>query len=564
MQESYDVIVVGSGAGGGTSAYVLTHAGLKVLMLEAGRDYNPASETAMFNLPSAAPLRAAPTPDKPMGFYDATVDGGWELPNEPYTNAEGSEFHWWRARMLGGRTNHWGRFCLRYGPYDFKPYSRDGLGVDWPITYEDLAPWYDNVERLIGVCGANEGLENSPDSPPGLLLPPPPLRASEYFVKCGFESLGIPVATARLAILTQPYNGRPPCLYATHCFRGCAIGANFQTPTVLLPPARSTGNLQIRTRSLVYQIDVGKNGSARGVSFVDVHTGRHHSVRGKAVVLAASACESARILLNSRSGLFPQGLGNDHGLVGRYLTDSARARAAAYFPALEKLAPRNDDGVSMFHMYVPWWGYRGQARKELDFPRGYHIETFAGRVMPQMGDMDQYVDLCEAAYGSRLKEEMRSKFGTVFSFLGCGEMIPNEQSFIDLDPAVKDKWGIPALRFHWKWSEHEIRQVAHQRRTFLEVIDRLGGKPLDGTDTDGARAIIPPGNIHEVGGVRMGVSPRDSVVNSFGQTWSVKNVFVMDGGVFASHADKNPTLTIMALSWRSSAYLAEQARKGDL
>src|SRR3984957_1023991 len=185
-----DVIGVGSGGAGGMSSYVLTHAGMKVLLLEAGRHYDPASETPMFNLPSQAPLRGAPTPDKPYGFYDATVNGGWELPGEPYNVVANSKFKWWRARMLGGRTNHWGRVALRFGPYDFKPYSRDGLGVDWPLTYDEVAPWYDRTERLIGVTGASHGLENTPDSPPGVHLPPPPPTPSDYFVSHGFQAMG--------------------------------------------------------------------------------------------------------------------------------------------------------------------------------------------------------------------------------------------------------------------------------------------------------------------------------------------------------------------------------------
>jgi choline dehydrogenase-like flavoprotein len=212
LSQLFDVIVVGSGAGGGMCSHVLTRAGMKVLLLEAGRDYDPVSETPMFNLPKEAPLRGAATPDKPRGFYDATIDGGWQVPGEPYTVAEGSEFKWWRARMLGGRTNHWGRVSLRYGPYDFKPYSRDGLGVDWPLTYEELEAWYDKTEELIGVTGARHGLENTPDSPSGVHLTPPPPSPSEYFVSRGFQGLGIPVAAARLAILTRPLNGRPPCL----------------------------------------------------------------------------------------------------------------------------------------------------------------------------------------------------------------------------------------------------------------------------------------------------------------------------------------------------------------
>src|SRR3954471_24799152 len=202
--EPYDVIIVGSGAGGGMSAYHLTRSGLKVLMLEAGRNYDPATETPMFNINAEAPLRGVGTPDKPFGFYDATVDGGWQVPNEPYTVAEGSEpFIWWRPRMLGGRTNHWGRIALRFGPLDFKPKSRDGLGIDWPISYDDVAPWYDRTEKLIGVAGGNAGLENHPASGPGVLHPPSRPRISELAIKAGANALGIPCVPSRYAILTR-------------------------------------------------------------------------------------------------------------------------------------------------------------------------------------------------------------------------------------------------------------------------------------------------------------------------------------------------------------------------
>lgn len=561
----HDVIVVGSGAGGGMSTYVLTQAGLKVLLIEAGRDYDPMTETPMFNSPAQAPLRATATPDKPEGFYDATVDGGYSVPNEPYSVAEGSEFLWWRARMLGGRTNHWGRVTPRYGPYDFKCYSRDGLGFDWPVSYDDIAPWYDKVERLIGVCGGRDGLENSPDSPPGILQPPPPPRPSELFVKRGFESMGIPVISTHLAILTRPLNGRSACFYATECQRGCSIRANFQTPTVLLPPAQETGNLEIRTNALVYQVDLDSTGRAQGVTFVDRVTGQHHSVRAKAVVLAASACESAKILLNSKSSLFPNGLANESGLVGRYLTDNGGTYNIAQFPALEELPARNDDGVSFPHIHIPWWGYQQQMRKELDFPRGYHVQPNCGRMPPSMGLVSQYLDLCDADHGSALRDQLRRKYGSIVLFGGFGEMIPNEHTYCEIDPTLKDKWGIPSLRFHWQWGEYELRQSMHIRKTFLEVIDRLGGKVLLGTGPGGASAISAGGSTaHELGTTRMGSSPKDSVVNSFGQSWSVKNLFVTDGGVFVSNAEKNPTLTILALSWRSSAYLAEEARKGNL
>jgi choline dehydrogenase-like flavoprotein len=566
MTEPYDVIIVGSGAGGGMSAYSLTQAGLKVLMLEAGRSYDPLIETPMFNIPSGAPLRGTGTPDKPFGFYDATVDGGWAVPNEPYTIAAGSEpFMWWRPRMLGGRTNHWGRISLRFGPLDFKPKSRDGLGQDWPITYEELAPWYDRVERLIGVTGRAQGLENTPDSPEGCLQPPPVPRAYEQFVTRGFNSFGIPVAAMHAAVLTQPLNGRAACFYATPCGRGCSIRANFQSTTVLLPPALATGRLEIRPNALVYQVDLDRSGKAKGVTFVDRVTNQHHSVTARSVVLAAGACESARILLNSRSAAFPDGLCNTHGMVGRYLMDSVGASASGQFPALENLPPTNDDGMSVGHIYVPWWGYRKQARGELRFPRGYHIEMGGGRAMPSMnlGAMLSRTDTFSV--GQALRDDARRIYGSYIGFAGRGEMIPNEDCFCDLDPTVKDKWGIPVLRFHWKWSEHETEQAAHMVKTFLEVIDRLGGVPTPGYQTDGKRAISRGGEIiHEVGTVRMGHSPEDSVVDAHGRSWAVSNLFVTDGAVLVSSPDKNPTLSILALAWRSSDHLASLARQGDL
>ena len=560
--EPYDVIIVGSGAGGGMSAYHLTRSGLKVLMLEAGRHYDPVTETPMFNTNAEAPLRGVGTPDKPFGFYDATVDGGWQVPGEPYTVAEGSEpFTWWRPRMLGGRTNHWGRIALRFGPLDFKPYSRDGLGYDWPITYDDLAPWYDKTEKLIGVSGAAppRNLLNTPDSPPGCLMKAAPPRAFEIFYERAFKAMGIPVIPMHGAVVTETMEGRNSCLFATPCGRGCAIGANFQSTTVLLPPAMATGNLAIRTDALVYQVDLDKTGKAKGVTFVDRKTGEHHSVTAKAVVLAAGSGETARILLNSKSTSFPNGLCNTHGMVGRYLMDSVGLGVTGQFPGLEGLPPTNDDGQGTEHTYVPWWGYTKQ--QQLGFPRGYHIEIGGGRRMPSMG-MAGLLHDDTAAVGDDLRDKLRNKFGSTIGFNGRGEMIPNDDCYCELDPTAKDRWGIPVLRFHWKWGESETNQAAHMVKTFLEVIDRLGGKPLGEVETDGRRAISKGGEmIHEVGTVRMGHSEADSVVNQYGQSWAVPNLFVTDGAVLVSSPDKNPTLSILALAWRSSDQLETLAKQ---
>ena len=563
--ESYDVIIVGSGAGGGMSAYHLTKSGMKVLMLEAGRDYDPRVETPMFNTNAEAPLRGVGTPDKPFGFYDATVDGGWDVPNEPYTVAEGSEpFIWWRPRMLGGRTNHWGRIALRFGPLDFKPRARDGLGHDWPITYDDLAPWYDKTEKLIGVSGAYpaQHLLNTPDSPPGCLMEAAPPRAFELFYGRAFKAMGIPVIPMHGAVVTGQMEGRNTCLFATPCGRGCAIGANFQSTTVLLPPAMATGNLTITTNALVYQVDLNKDGKAKGVTYVDRKTGPHHSVTAKAVVLAAGSGETARILLNSKSSKFPDGLCNTHGMVGRYLMDSVGLGVNGQFPDLEGLPPTNDDGQGTEHTYVPWWGYEKQ--KELGFPRGYHIEIGGGRRMPSMG-MGALVHDDEGLVGDELRARLRQRFGSTIGFNGRGEMIPNDDCYCELDPTAKDKWGIPVLRFHWKWGESETNQAAHMVKTFLEVIDRLGGKPMGKVETDGRKAISKGGEmIHEIGTARMGHDDTDSVVDQFGRSWAVPNLVVMDGAVMVSSPDKNPTLSIIALAWRSADNLATIAKQGAL
>ncbi|MCP3731011.1 GMC family oxidoreductase [Sphingomonas sp. MG17] len=564
--EPFDVLIVGSGAGGGMAAYELTRRGLKVLLLEAGRDYDPADETPMFNLPAEAPLRGEPTPDKPMGYYDATVGGGWDIPDEPYTVAEGSEpFKWWRPRMLGGRTNHWGRVSLRFGPYDFKPHSRDGLGFDWPVTYDEIAPWYDKVEKLIGVSGGPaQGFENTPDSPEGCLQPAPPPKPYELLVGRAFASMGIPTAPTRAAILTQPLGERQACFYATPCIRGCSIGAAFQSTTGLLPQARATGNLTIRTDAMVYQVDLDSAGKASGVSFIDRSTRQHHNAKAKAVVLSAGAGETARILMNSRGGGFRNGIGNDYGLVGRYLMDTVGTKVTGQIPALEGLPVTNDDGMSIMHTYVPWWGYQAQARGELNFPRGYHVEMNGGRLMPSMNLID-WLDDGKGLVGPELRASMRQRYGSTIRLGSRGEMIPNDDCYCDLDPKVKDKWGVPVLRFHWKWGEPEIAQATHAMATFLEVIDRMGGTPVPPFERDGRKAISKGGEIiHEVGTARMGADAKTSVVDSFGRSWAVRNLFVADGAVMVSSPDKNPTLSILALSWRTASHLADLAQRGEL
>lgn len=454
-QPTYDVIIVGSGAGGGQTAYTLTMEGVKVLMLEAGRSYDPVKETPMFQTSNQAPLRGISTVDKPFGFYDATIDGGWQVPGEPYTSASSDEsrkFWWWRARMLGGRTNHWGRISLRNGPYDFKPKTRDGLGFDWPISYEDVAPYYDKVEMLIGVYGSNTGLENTPNSPEGCLQPPPIARAGEQLAAARAKKLNIPVVPIHRAVLTEKQNAdvlpaklhpknpkaqrilaqamrdRAACFWATDCGRGCSIKANYQSTTVHLPPALATGNLDIVPNAMVRQVLLDDAGKATGVAYVDKTTGEEKTVKARVVVLAASSAESVRILLNSKSARFPNGVANSSGKVGKYIMDTVGARLGGQIPLLENLPVHNEDGAGGNHVYVPWWLYKDA--EKLGFARGYHIEFGTGRRMPGMGA----ASVPDGVYGKQFKEDARRYYGSQVSFAGRGEMIPNEDSFCDLDP----------------------------------------------------------------------------------------------------------------------------------
>jgi choline dehydrogenase-like flavoprotein len=589
QKSQYDVIIVGSGAGGGQMAMTLTLGGMKCLMLEAGRAYDHLAETPMFQRNDQAPLLGSSTPDKVFGFHDATIDGGWEVPGEPYTQASDKpeeQFWWWRARMMGGRTNHWGRISLRNGPYDFKPKSRDGLGFDWPITYDEVEPYYTKVEQFIGVYGTNEHMENTPDSPDGVLLPAPKGRANELLTQKHAKKVGVPFMPIHRAVLTKrldadtipaklyPGNAwaqkivgdamraRAACFWATPCGRGCSIGANYQSTTVHLPAALATGNLDILPNAHVREVLVDQSGKATGVLFIDRTTAKEERVTAKVVVLAASSGETVRMMLNSKSPRFPDGLANGSGLVGKYIMDTVGTKLAGQIPLLENVPPHNEDGAGGSHFYAPWWLYKEQLAGSLGFARGYHIEMGGSRNMPGAGNPlpDNFG---KGAYGSKYKQEARRYYGSFMGLACRGEMIPNEDSFADIDPMVKDKWGIPVLRWHWKFSEHEVRMAKHAEKTFTAILEAMGGKVLKNPSIDG---LLEPGGkiIHEVGGALMGENAKTSVCNRWNQTWEIPNLFLADGSPFASNADKNPTLTIMALAWRAGEYILDQAKKGNL
>jgi choline dehydrogenase-like flavoprotein len=558
----YDVCIIGSGAAGGTAAKVLTEGGLNVVMLEAGPPLNPEKDFKEHLWPYQLPHRGVGIGGNlkhELNDEFMAPNGAWEIEGEPYTSAPGSRFRWFRSRIVGGRTNHWGRIALRFAPVDFKSRSTDGMGDDWPVSYQEVAPYYDKVESYIGVFGTKENIPSAPD---GIFLPPPRPRCTETIIKSACDKVNVLCIPSRLAVITQPVNGRLPCHYCGQCGRGCLTASNFSSSQVMIPVAQKTGRFTLITGAMAREIVVGKNGKAEAVSYIDKATRTENRAYAKSFIVAASACESARLMLNSRSSTFPDGIANSSGALGRYLTDTVGSSGAGYFPQLEKMPPHNHDGVGGMHMYVPWWKFD----RRNDFLRGYHIELYGGRGMPGVGEFD---DVCEEAegYGLGLKRTCRRRYGTFIGFEGRGEMIPNEHCYCDLDPDVVDQWGIPVLRFHWRWSDNEIKMARDMQLTFRSIVEAAGGTYITKAGPEGLRPYgITDGGviIHELGTARMGDNPKTSVLNKNCQAHDVNNLFVTDGAAFVTNPDKNPTLTIMALSWRASEYLLDEAKKGNL
>lgn len=563
----YDAVIVGSGAGGGMATKILSEAGLNIAVVEAGPHFDPANpdQQTQMKWPWESPRRGANT-QRTFGDFDALY-GGWDIPGEPYTRKDGTKFDWFRARMLGGRTNHWGRISLRFSARDFKHKDVDGLGDNWPIGYEDVKPYYDKVDKLIGLFGSKENLPNEPD---GFFLPPPKPRLHELFYIKGARKSNIPVIPSRMSMLTKKINPeRGVCFYCGQCNRSCSAYADFSAGSCLIFPAQKNGGqIDLYNNAMVREVLTNSEGKATGVSYINKSDRKEYTLRAKVVVLAASACSSARILLNSKSPQHPNGLGNSGNTVGKYLHDSTGSSRAAFVPDLVNRKIYNEDGVGGMHVYTPWW----LDNKKLDFPRGYHIEVWGGMGMPNYGfgfnanEYNKFFGLKVGGYGNSLRSDVKKYYGSVVGFGGRGESIAMEDNYCEIDPSVVDEFGIPVLRFHYNWTDFERKQAKHMHETFDELIHNMGGEALSAAPgADREYGLEAPGRIiHEVGTTRMGNDPKTSVVNQFQQLHDADNVFIVDAGPFVSQADKNPTWTILALSWRTCDYIVEQLKMQNI
>lgn len=565
--QQYDVVIVGSGAGGGMAAHVLSKAGLSVAIVEAGPFFDPADPATRTQMrwPWESPRRGAST-QRAFGDFDMAY-GGWEIEGQPYTNAENSQFRWFRSQMLGGRTNHWGRISLRFGPDDFRRKSLDGLGENWPIGYQDVKPYYDKVDKLLGVFGSKEGIRNEPD---GFFLPPPKPRLHELYYIKGARKAGVTVIPSRLSIVTKRINAdRGVCYYCGQCARSCSAYADFSSGSCLIFPAQKAGGkIDLFVNCLARAVETDTEGKATAISYVNKEDRQEYQIRGRVIVLAASACSTARILLNSQSPRHPAGLGNSSGVVGHYLHDSTGSASMAFVPTLMNRKTYNEDGVGGMHVYSPWWGDNSQ----LDFPRGYHLEVWGGMGMPSYGFGGMHLTLQKLAgervggYGKRLKEEVRRFYGATIGISGRGESVARYENYCEIDPQTVDEFGIPVLRFNYQWSDYERKQARHMHQTFRAIYEGMGAIPITEVPTaEEDYGLNKPGEIiHEVGTARMGADPRTSATNQWQRLHDVPNVYLADGAPFVSQADKNPTWTILALAWRMSDHIIDQLKKQNL
>ncbi|MBI1741192.1 MAG: GMC family oxidoreductase [Acidobacteriales bacterium] len=558
--KTYDAIVIGSGITGGWAAKELTEKGLETLVLEAGRPIEPnkdyvehvpvwkkrfreMGDRSRFN-------REQPVQQKCGALDELNSKFFVNDKQNPYITDEGKSFLWIRGRQVGGRSITWGRQSYRWSDLDFEANLRDGIAVDWPIRYQDIAPWYDYVEDFAGVSGQAEGLPQLPD---GKFLPPMEMTCSELIVKDSVakhfpgERL---MTIGRSAVLTQPHRGRAACHYCGPCDHGCITKSYFSSLNSTLPAASATGKLTLRPHSVVHSLIFDP--ASRKVTGVRVIDGQTHAAlefHGRIVFLCASTLESTRILLNSATPEFAHGLANSSGQLGHNLMDHTMGGGAS------GRIPGNEDKVTSGRrpngIYVP--RFRNVKSKHPNFLRGYGFQGGGWRLSWERGS-----EL--AGFGADFKHMLSRPGPWMFDFYGFGECLPNPENCVELDKEVKDEWGIPALRIHSMWRDNERALLKDMSITAAEMLSAAGAKEISPYVEDNAPGLT----IHEMGTARMGRDPKTSVLNAHNQAHDVKNLFLTDGACMASSSCVNPSLTYMALTARACDFAVASMKKGEL
>ena len=550
----YDVIVIGTGAGGGMAIKTLCEAGLKVCALNAGRRLNPQKDFRNHRMPWEMKFRGFCDPAKPADNNPGFVDTEWG-PNiwereVTFTTAPGSTWMWPRCFAVGGKTNFWGRSSARFGDIDFRAASLDGYDVDWPLTYEEIAPYYGRAERMIGVSSS---VQNRPSNPDGEYLPPFNFRCLDHILQKGAEKIGVPYLHDRIAQLTENHEGFPQCHFCGACTFGCDTGSFFSSSWRFVPKAEATKNLELRTEAMAKNILVDENGMAKGVAYIDRKTKQEVKVYGRAVVVAASCVESTRIMLNSKSRQWPNGIANTSGQLGKNLCDHLYGESAhGYLPQLLG-QPSFPDGVGdNTIVWMPRWQNLKNPREE-KFIRGYSVYPGGG-----CSEYPWYATQAEG-FGSEYKRDVKRRYPTPVGFTIQAPSLRMDSNFVDIDPEAKDSYGIPKVRIHFQWDENVLKMWEHSKEVCAEIIRKAGGV-YEGSANE---PLIPGWSLHETGTCRMGNDPKHEVTNGFGQTHDVQNLYVCDASVFLSCTDKTTTISIMAFTLRTCEHMIENFRRGD-
>ena len=553
-QTDFDAIVVGSGMTGGWAAKELTELGLRTLVLEAGRPILPERDYVEHQPPWEAPFRGlgdrrTVAARQPIQRHSASFDEWSHVfwtddADNPYSTPADRPFFWFRARQVGGKSIIWGRQVYRWSDLDFEANLRDGIAVDWPIRYADIAPWYDHVERFIGVSGQQEGLAHLPD---GQFLPPMALNCVERHVRqrladrYGRERV---LTIGRVANLTQPHQGRAPCHYCGPCHRGCITRSYFSSVNATLPAAQATGRLTLRPFSIVRGLIANATQTrVTGVRVIDAKTKAEHEYTARVIFLCASALESARILLNSE-------LANSSGQVGRNIMDHIKFGGAT--GEFDGWTDRRTIGERPNGIYVP--RFRNVTSRHPDFIRGYGFQGGAGRAGWRAA-------LHAPGIGPALQARIRALGPWSMSFAGFGEMLPREDNRATIHPTLVDAWGIPSLHIECRWSDNELAIHRDMNVSAAELLEAASAQhiapSMSGPST-------PGGTNHEMGTARMGRDPKTSVLNRWNQSWDVPNLFVTDGAAMTSSGCQNPSLTYMALTARACHYAVERLHRREL